>query len=484
MNYTRLKLIQSLLVGLEGGFPSDWDDDKAAKMSEYIAQRRIRASLNAETDVSLRSSQGEWEFIDFIQQISESENISDTVRNIRDQLSGKFREGCAPRIKIIFFVQEFSLWASYRTIYDFFNSRDDCDVALVYAYSKGRLPELGKQENIKMFEGAGYHVVDMADFDFYSEEPDIIFYQKPYFEGNGIPAKYYIEEIAKHVKYTVFISYCLDVQGGDRLYKFFYGMPMFYRAWKVVAYSNHYYEMLKRYSYCDGENLIRFGHPKFDALSEIMNNDSLKNDCWEKVINNRRTVMWNSHFSVGENVGVGTFFENYKTMFGYFEKNQDVVLIWRPHPYFWEMVQRDPRMDKGDFDSLLLKLNKMDNVIIDKSGDYRTAFYYADALVSDAATFLVEFGMSGKPVMYTPKKNGESIINEAYLKNVEICFSAADLVSFLDEIVSAVDLGGHQPANLIEEFGVCDGNNGRKIGTYVLDAVKEDIGDYWNKLLF
>jgi len=111
---------------------------------------------------------------------------------------------------------------------------------------------------------------------------------------------------------------------------------------------------------------------------------------------------------------------------------------------------------------------------------YGISFHFctADALVSDATTFMVEFGMTGKPVMYTPKEDGESVIESAYLPGVQICSGDDD---FLDYLMTAGKRPSSCEAGFFErEFGACDGHNGERIGSYIIEEMQSSLRDYGN----
>ena len=68
--------------------------------------------------------------------------------------------------------------------------------------------------------------------------------------------------------------------GGNKLLKFFYGMPAFYRMWKVVAYSRYYYSMMKKYGFRNGDNAVLLGHPKFDFTYRALVKREFQNKEW------------------------------------------------------------------------------------------------------------------------------------------------------------------------------------------------------------
>lgn len=445
-----------------------------------LRRKYSQRSENAETWQPMRS---EWERVSVLEGVSEL--LQAPFDSVKPQLMAlaAYVEKNKPDLKVVFFVQEYSLWASLRTVYEYFCTRADCAIRLVYVYSENSEAASVADENIRLFEDAGYSVTRMADYDLSVDSPDVVFYSKPYRGFNGVPAKYYIEEVSRHVRYTVFVSYCLDVQGGAQLVKFFYGLPMFFHAWRVLAYSSYYADRMKRFSYCDAENLIEMGHPKFDGISDVVNSDQYRLLEWDSKIASRPVVLWNTHFSIKDGEGVGTFFQNKDAVLEFFKKHRDRVLLWRPHPYFWRFAERDGRMGVEGLEAFLEELDSMGNVIVDKGGDYRYAFATADALLSDAATFLVEFAMTGKPVMYTPKENAESVINKAYLKEIEVCSGTEALYDFLGRVGDGDEGFERRIRYYSQEFGICDGRNGERLGRYICSEIERDVDELVGELI-
>ena len=311
------------------------------------------------------------------------------IQNMRESLSRDRRA-----LKIAFFVHEFSLWPSFQTVWEACGEDIERDLVLVYASWDGRPTDHEIEKLMKPYQEAGYPVRWMEDYNPAAENPDIVFFMKPYEGFRACPGKYYINEIEKITPYTVFISYCLDVQGGELLQEYFYGQPFFYHAWRIIGYSEYYRQKMVERGYRDGENVVLLGHPKFDVSFRLAAQRAYVHPEWESKIAGRKVILWNAHFTVEPGEGVGTYFLWKDVIFGYFRQHREMVLLWRPHPLFWESMERRPDVD--EFRQLITQLETWDNVIIDQSGDYRYSFCMSDALISDAATFLVEYAASGK----------------------------------------------------------------------------------------
>lgn len=445
------------------------------KLRLYVSRRRKASAQLFDGPDSWASTSSEWElltYLDGLQTCLEMETEEESRLHLK-----RLRKRAlfyAKPLRILFVVQEFSLWASLRSVYDYFQQLG-FELDIVYSYEKGTLPDKLKEENIAAYQESGYPIVDKSDYDLTEAAPDMVFYSKPYLGPNGNPKKYYVDEISKHVKYTVFISYCLDVQGGSELYRYFYALPMFSLAWRVITYSDHYDQMLRRYSYCDGENLLRLGHPKFDQLYKAMTESDSATGDWTNQFAKAPIVLWNTHFTISENVGVGTFYENYSTILDFFKTHPDINLLWRPHPYFFASVEEDPRMGKKWLNELISDLSNYPNIWIDKEQDYTPAFTASDALITDATTFLAEFAATGKPVLYTPKISGEGAMSDDYLAGSIVYDgegSLHELIELLEKQSSDDTAQIRVPSTA---FGDIDGENGARIGDTLLNAINFSI---------
>lgn len=389
---------------------------------------------------------------------------------------------CKP-LKVAFIVHEFSLWPSFQTIWE--SCPNDIDKSLVVVYGLGR-PLTDKELDVyaEPYRQAGYTVRTANNYNMELEQPDIIFYMKPYRGFRSCPEEFYINNIKKVTPYSVFVSYCLDVQGGELLQEYFYGQPFFYHVWRIIGYSKYYQSKMIERGYRNADNVVLLGHPKFDISYKLGKEKRFVNDVWKQKINGRKVVLWNSHFTIEPGIGVGTFLRWRNLIFNYFLNHKDIVLLWRPHPIFWQSIKQTKEIDIKELNDFLHQIEDQDNIIIDKTADYRFAFCMSDALISDAATFLVEYAATSNPILYTVKPDGEKVCNPDYLIGVQTADKKQDIVSFLDNVrLNRIDADVIKTNhNMFEKiFGSCDGLIGQRIINYVVDEMKKDIYEKANK---
>jgi len=389
-----------------------------------------------------------------------------------------------PRPRMAFFTQEFFLWSSFQSVWEAYQGIADTDLVFVYdlnaeAHLNGKENAADKQKmEIAAYKKSGYPILTMKEYDLQAVSPDVVFYMKPYKYFRGCPDDWFVKTVKKMTPYTVFISYCLDVQGGEELRKYFYEQPAFYYMWRIIGYSDYYKKMMTRYGFRNGENVVTLGHPKFDCSYDLISHKAFVYPEWEKKIAGRPVIFWNSHFSVLPENGVGTFIQWSRLIFSYFKNNSDAVLLWRPHPLFWETIQQNYPEQNAEFEAFVKDLETWPNVIVDRTEDYRYAFSMSDALISDAATFLVEYCASGKPVLYTEKKNGEKVCCEDYLVGLQIARTEDDIIDFIGEVKTGRITGSEIREKQFKKiFGSCDGKAGQRISEYVLKEMDFDIGE-------
>lgn len=390
-----------------------------------------------------------------------------------------FLQAEALPLRVTFFCQEFDLFPSFRSVWDAMDDSEAFARHAVFVWKNDNGNPVVQQyveENDRLYHDSGIPVEDVRDYDLTRDQPDLCFFMKPYYALRGLPPRLQIAEVNRHTPFTVFISYCLDVQGGKKLNEFFYGMQAFYDFWKIVGYSAFYRSMTVRYGYRNGENVELLGHPKFDEIYRMQQSDRWRREEWERQIAGRPVIMWNSHFSISPGKGVGTFLRWNRLLFDYFDAHRDIVLLWRPHPIFWQTIYEEKSVDREAFDRQLQALQAQDNVIIDRYGDYHYAFAAADALISDAATFLVEFAATGKPVLYTPKPDGEGVIDQSATEHLYLGRTEEELLAYLDHVRTREDpMREARLAGFRREYGEVDGQIGIRIRDRIVEAMRQEL---------
>ena len=86
---------------------------------------------------------------------------------------------------------------------------------------------------MEAYRAAGLPVVHCEDYDLAKESPDLVFFLKPY---DLIPSQYYIDEVERIVKRSVFIPYSVkwvDHENLPLLVRYHFQLPLQEKAWKI-----------------------------------------------------------------------------------------------------------------------------------------------------------------------------------------------------------------------------------------------------------
>ncbi|MGP1593851.1 MAG: CDP-glycerol glycerophosphotransferase family protein [Treponema sp.] len=307
------------------------------------------------------------------------------------------------KLNIVLIAFEPATWLMFQSIYDTFSKSDQVNITVLvipYAHSTlltGTYKDDGLREYLDTLGIPyiyGYNEKTNTWIDIFSLHPDYVFYQAPY---NGMyPDSLksdYVCRLAQicYLPYGAFLqSEVLEeiVHPKD----FFEDAAFFFlptRIHKEIMIENS----LRRSIVFDNSKLIVSGLTKTDYLSDkrIDFVEGKKNDF---------TILWTPRWNTSE--GVCTFFDYYEYLVDLTNTNQDINLIFRPHPLMFQNFLKTGELSKDDVEKIENDFS-VANRIIDKDADYTADFKKADVLISDVSSMMYEFFLYKKPIIYTHK---------------------------------------------------------------------------------
>lgn len=407
--------------------------------------------------------------------------LNRTISLLKSELSCLVEFG-RPKLKVVFLTQETFGWPSFQTVYDAFIHSNDAIVDLVYIPFEHVNNDKNKDWFLE-YEKLGLQIKRYETYPLALESPDIAFFVKPY---DGIPKSFYIDAIDQVVPRNVYIPYFVNWMSPvniDYLIKYHFQLPLQYKAWRIFDAPLYTKELHKKYGFRNGDNVISFGHPRFDLslfLEEFRRNIT---DSWKEKIQNKKVILWNTHVIMSQknssNSDWSTFEEIGMKLLNIFHKDEfkDAVLLWRPHPSFFAGLLNSGRYTEKDVEEIIAFVDTSPNIILDRSIDYRNAFSISDGLISDASSFLVEYLICNKPILYTHKKNAAPIVNSSLLP----AFSEGDtwksIIEFIKMVVKEKDHLRNERENVINTLGLrTEGCVGENIKNYCIkELINEEI---------
>lgn len=329
--------------------------------------------------------------------------VKDWIRSEAGHLRRKHTEKMHRNKKetvILFLVISPAEWSSFKTVYE---ACKEHPLVRPYLIALGD-PRLGEEDYSKCLnflreiesETIGCKTPN-GYFDLRSLSPEIVFYQAPY---NLIyPKPYDMKKVSRYAKicYIPYACAVSDPVDGAKSYIIQYGRPLVEEAWAVfVSDSSEEIYLRKLNSSFAPRNDIRIinvGYPRFDLIS--WPNKSVR----EK--GHTVTFGWTPRWETGnESVQETNFFRYQEDLISYFKKHPEYNLIIRPHPLmFWNFVKKGV-MTQQEVDLFKAQLLETTNIRLDTSPDYQGLLHRADAMIMDFSALVVEFSLTGKPLLY------------------------------------------------------------------------------------
>lgn len=322
------------------------------------------------------------------------------------------------KIKVVFLLQETVGWPSFESVYEAFSTDPRCEAHLIYVPFEHVNNDKTRDWFLE-YKNLDLLIIHCKQYQLSKESPDIAFFIKPY---DCIPMQFYIDNVEKIIQRNVYIPYFVNWMAFDNikyLIDYHFRLPLQYKAWKIFDAPSYIKEYHEHYGYHNGDNVEIIGHPRFDIIHKLGELQESIPAYWKEKIKNRKVFLWNTHVVMATVKDDEKDWSTYR-LFGEkilkkFAMEIDAVLLWRPHPSFFTGLINNGDMSIVEMNKLLSEVELSDNIILDKTSDYRISFVISDALISDASSFLVEYLVTGKPICYTYPKSTYSIVNDHLL---------------------------------------------------------------------
>ncbi len=259
-------------------------------------------------------------------------------------------------------------------------------------------------------------IVDWQQFSLEYEQPDIIFIHNPYDQYNYVTTVhplFYASRIREYTEKLVYIPYF--IHQNDMVSDTYCVLPGTIYADTVVLQSEKVREQYIRYFEEALPDLVQkqgkkaiedkfqaWGSPKLDALHREEDEAELPED-WERMLRNgdkkKKVIFFNTHLGNLMKGNSDRFFEKMEWVFRLFQKKNDILLLWRPHPLSLDTAKSMNPEAVSPYLKLIEKYKRLGIGIYDDSKDLHRAVNLADAYYGDRSSVTELFRQQGKPVM-------------------------------------------------------------------------------------
>lgn len=352
--------------------------------------------------------------------LAKSEERYEAYRNLRQnyiQLEEEFKNEISEQYEIVFLPYKASMWDSFESVWKAANEDPDClcYVVPIPYYNRnvdGSLAEMNYEGNLFP------QYVSITDYRSYELEsyPDAIFIHNPYDDGNRITSihpDYYSERLKQFTKVLVYIPYFISMGDVQKHLCITSGVRF---ADKVIVQSEKvretYIKTIYKFeteNHCKGlfgnlkQKFQALGSPKVDKVVTTIAESLTLPETWQKLIcdlngGRKRVLLYNT--SIASQLEYREdFILKIKWVLKKMEKEQDLVLLWRPHPLAMETyASMQPELGQN-YQKIVKYYKEAGWGIYDDTADVNRAIAISDALYGDPSSLAELYKVTGKPII-------------------------------------------------------------------------------------
>lgn len=312
------------------------------------------------------------------------------------------------KINVVFACHRPAVWESLHSVYDALKSDNVFNIYIVAIPNKKELPKLGFNHDVYESEGAeefwenydcinGYNYETKKWYDLRQLDPDYVFFQQPY--NITRCEEYKSWNVALYAK-ICYVHYAYDFIGNGVLEetnpKDFISDVSYYFTQNSID-NEMIKEMLKNYSISSVKTVIT-GFPRYDNIEKFK---KCSTDTWNFAKKGSYRVMWTPRWCTNE--GNCSFFDNKDAVVQYALNHEDVALLFRPHPQAFKNWVRTGELTEDELNKYIEYYKSSENMRIDSKKEYFDTIFNSDCLISDASSFIADYFMTGKPIIYCHK---------------------------------------------------------------------------------
>lgn len=460
--------------------------EKYRGSSKYLFDKILREcnKLVDEIDISDFSVEEHETLGEYKKLINSPEYDADLIKKALDVFFQQIQEE-NENYRVLFLPYKYSMWDSLESIFEAAKEDENCEayVMPIPYYDKDQDRNLTEMHDESGSYPDDIGIISWQDNQVDEIDPDVIFIHNPYDGTNrltSIHPKYYTNKLTSKNRIVIYVPYYVSYTEDEGI-SVFMGGAEYYTDYVIVQsewYKEKFeLEMFKHNILNDENKFIVLGNPKYDKIRSLNKYEyPLKDDWKEKLFDESG----NKKFTILLDTTLEILLKQREKMLNkiidiiaFFEKNDYLALIWRPHPLIEPTLRKMCPELIPTYVKLVELFDRLDNCIFDDTNDMHTAIAWSDAFMGKYGSMIELYRVTKKPTIMLEigdKTNFESdgIYDEEGLKTkVSDC-----------QVIREKDYG---LGNLIdfsmkyqrdEEKDEVNQTDGKKIYDFVIEAVR------------
>jgi hypothetical protein len=355
-------------------------------------------------------------------------NILEYVKKLKSAFDSEIKV----KREALFLPYKASMWDSLESIY--FAAKDDpnWDAFVMPIPYYDKKDEKFTEMHWEIDYPKNIPLTDYRKYNLEERRPDIIFIHNPYDDCNYVTSvhpDYYSEKLRSLTDCLVYVPYF--VGNGTDVQEHFCTLPGCLFAHKVIVQTEEehkiYVSEYKKFARKNGSperfeqignKFLALGSPKLDkAITAKMEDYDIPAD-WEKLMHNKKVVFYNLSIgallenTIEDGKPSGKYFQKVRSVFEFFKKQSDAVLLWRPHPLLESTIKSMRPWLEREYAEIVNEYKAGGYGIYDDTEDLSRAIALSDMYYGDPSSVAELFKAVGKPVagqvfeMVQPRING------------------------------------------------------------------------------
>ncbi len=322
------------------------------------------------------------------------------------------------KLEILFLPYNASMWDSLESVWKAAQEDEDCDAYVVPIPYFDKNPDgtFGKM----FYEGDKLPdyvpIVSWEKYNIEERHPDIIYIHNPYDAGNFVTSvhpTYYASKIKDYTENLVYIPYFLfvnDVVNENMVLT----NGVLYSDYVIIqseACCEKCIQIYDNFLRVNGytklfkpgkEKFLPLGSPIVDKVTMEACGEEIPEE-WSRLIGNgemrKKVILYNTHISDVMGPNAERFFQKIESVFKYFKKHEEIVLLWRPHPLTRQTIQSMNPGAAQQYQRIVDSYKQEGWGIYDDTSELNRSVAISDAYYGDWSSLVTMFQEAGKPIL-------------------------------------------------------------------------------------
>ena len=215
------------------------------------------------------------------------------------------------------------------------------------------------------------------------------------------------------------------------------------------------------------------GYPKYDLIPGL---EGAESAAWPRPRHpGGQRLIWTPRWTMDPQLVASSFLQYYEELLEFAKRNHQIDVVIRPHPLMLKTFVSEGWIGQKELDDWLARVEQMDNVALDQASEYFDTFWSSDVLISDLSSVIMDYMLTGRPVLYCPTASGKTMSDDPRYA-IRDLLPGFYVVHDFDEMQSVLTAlaRGQDPKREIRIQLAAELKRDGRIGQHILELVKAE----------